>query len=820
MAKEADLEELFAKRAEIDRALAEQMREVSVMFTDIVGSTEFFEKKGDVQGMALVKQHNDLLFPIVYRHRGKIVKTIGDAIMAVFDDPFAAIPCAADMQRAVANESWPDGMPLKIKIGVHAGRALVQRTGDKVSDVFGDTVNTAARIASRAAPEEILLSETFWNALPADRRNGLRAFRKGALELKGKSEALPTVAVIWREDGDVFEVTPVPSAVEGDAAPELFVLEVDRGPTGVRVSAMDGAADKGTVKAYEVAPLTPPQVDSLAKKFATWMHGGGAGSSYRDRVREQGAELFKAFISDRAKGRLAQTRLQYLRLHLDDSVVHVPWELLHDGREFLALRFAIGRVVAAKAAGSSDARIPAVSNEALALVVSNASGDLPGAAREGQAVADLLREGFAGEVKHIEGPVTKAAFLAALKGCRILHFAGHAQRGDANKTRGGFRLADGVATPEEVAAAVGVRAPSLVFANSCHSSTADGWSESYGLASAFLMRGTQHYIGPTWEVPDEDALAFALRFYEGALAGVAFGEAVRSARAFLFENHQQPLSFAGYVLYGEPRTAFPPHVARLSQAAVRARPAGPPPNPVRGGARVPLTVPSTDEFAKVEKKKAEGLKKKKAAKLARNVGIAIALGAGVAEMTGFNLSSFVGGAKTASIAGGGANANGTQVAMIATPPPVDAAIVHSGPVRVSILPFKQVGTDAELGFLTEGLSEALVTDFGMHPDIKLIERVQVELDIKELEFSQSKFVDPATRAAIGKIGGAEVVVIGSFQRAGKTVRATARFVNVETGEVLHAVKVEKPDTKLFDLQDALSAEVKSAAAVLKGRLRT
>src|SRR5207237_186824 len=126
-------------------------------------------------------------------------------------------------------------------------------------------------------------------------------------------------------------------------------------------------------------------------------------------------------------------------------------------------------------------------------------------------------------------------------GCRLLHFAGHARAG-------GFQLADGLASPEDVAAAMGARAPRFVFANGCSASTADGWADTargaMGLASAFLLRGAEHYLAPLWDVPDADALTFALRFYEHALAGVPFGDAVRDARRALAGGPAAPLSFA------------------------------------------------------------------------------------------------------------------------------------------------------------------------------------------------------------------------------------------------------------------------------------
>ena len=166
---------------------------------------------------------------------------------------------------------------------------------------------------------------------------------------------------------------------------------------------------------------------------------------------------------------------------------------------------------------------------------------------------------------------------------------------------------------------------------------------------------------------------------------------------------------------------------------------------------------------------------------------------------------------------GDASPGGTKVAMIPTPPlPV---VDHTGPIRLSVLPFKNLGKDKDLAAVSDGLEEAIVTDFGSNPDVKLIERSQIDVNMNEVDFGESKYVDKTTRAQLGKINGAEVVVIGGYQQAGKTIRATARFVNSETGEVIEAVKVEKPASQVFDLQDALAAQVKAAVPRVKSRLR-
>src|SRR5215831_13777107 len=68
--------------------------EMTILFSDIKGSTAYAEKKGDIEYMSMISRHNGLLFPIIQSQGGRVVKTIGDAILAQFDDPVAGVKAA------------------------------------------------------------------------------------------------------------------------------------------------------------------------------------------------------------------------------------------------------------------------------------------------------------------------------------------------------------------------------------------------------------------------------------------------------------------------------------------------------------------------------------------------------------------------------------------------------------------------------------------------------------------------------------------------------------------------------------------------------
>src|SRR5690242_12450225 len=98
------LQALLESRAEADEALEKRRSPMTILFSDIKGSTRYAEKRGDVEFMAMINRHNRMLFPVIESEGGQVVKTIGDSILAKFDDPGAAVKSAVGMQRALAKD--------------------------------------------------------------------------------------------------------------------------------------------------------------------------------------------------------------------------------------------------------------------------------------------------------------------------------------------------------------------------------------------------------------------------------------------------------------------------------------------------------------------------------------------------------------------------------------------------------------------------------------------------------------------------------------------------------------------------------------------
>jgi len=188
---EEKIDEILKKQTEAPVIEKKHRTPVTILFGDIKGSTAYFEQKGDIEGLAMVQRHNDLLFPCVEGGGGRIGKTIGDAIMALFENPVGAIQAAAEMQRVLTKDcsGRSEIDQIHIRIGVHTGLGLLQD-----NDVFGDVVNAAARVQGQAEPGQILITDSL---LPAAETAGLQVGKLGPAKMKGKDEQIDIFAVGW-----------------------------------------------------------------------------------------------------------------------------------------------------------------------------------------------------------------------------------------------------------------------------------------------------------------------------------------------------------------------------------------------------------------------------------------------------------------------------------------------------------------------------------------------------------------------------------------------------------------------------------------------
>lgn len=187
-----------------------------MLFSDIVGSTSFFEQHGDEAGMAMVERHNQLLFPEVEAHNGRVVKTIGDAIMASYPTAHDAVRSAVAMQIALKKyntQAQPEDR-ISVRIGINFGEVIL-----KQHDIFGDVVNAAARIESLAASGMILVSDSVARA-----EKQIACLPYDAVLVKGKSDPIEVFEIDWDPDAPAGGRGPRPLVQAGDIVGKRFEI--------------------------------------------------------------------------------------------------------------------------------------------------------------------------------------------------------------------------------------------------------------------------------------------------------------------------------------------------------------------------------------------------------------------------------------------------------------------------------------------------------------------------------------------------------------------------------------------------------------------
>lgn len=195
--------------------MAGQNVEVSILFADVCGSTRLYETIGDQRAQAVIGECILFMLDIVERHRGTLIKTIGDEIMVRFDDPNDGVRAACEIQEENEAGKQYAGQRISLRAGIHHGPAILDE-----GDVFGDAVNVAARMAGIAKATQIITTGDTVAALDPDLQDLAREFDRTTV--KGKTEVLSICEMLWEQD-DVTTMN-VPSSKTQVPADSVLVL--------------------------------------------------------------------------------------------------------------------------------------------------------------------------------------------------------------------------------------------------------------------------------------------------------------------------------------------------------------------------------------------------------------------------------------------------------------------------------------------------------------------------------------------------------------------------------------------------------------------
>jgi DNA-binding NarL/FixJ family response regulator/class 3 adenylate cyclase len=187
---------------------------VTIMFTDVVGSTTLYDRYGDDEADARRGRHFSVLREVVAAHEGREVKSTGDGLMVTFSSAVAAVRCAVELQRATTGA--PDG--LDVRIGIDAGEPLSEG-----GDLYGTPVIVASRPCDAAGPGEVLATQVVRQIAGPRVAELMRP--AGSFRVKGISESVATALVRWREDDG--EDAP-PAREDGPGRPITVVIADDQ----------------------------------------------------------------------------------------------------------------------------------------------------------------------------------------------------------------------------------------------------------------------------------------------------------------------------------------------------------------------------------------------------------------------------------------------------------------------------------------------------------------------------------------------------------------------------------------------------------------
>lgn len=561
---ETSLEQCLRKKLEIEQAIQKRFqRSIAVMFSDIAASTSFFEALGDIRGRAMIQQQTDLLKPVIERHGGRIIKDLGDGLLICFDNPLAAVRAAIEAQDTIetANFYTQSQERLRVKMGLHQGLGIVEQ-----NDIYGDVVNTASRLSSIAKESEILASQSLIDAIGSQKDIPIEY--AGVRKFKGKTIPIRTYRIVWNQKR-ISAKTASPEGASHTTDNRSGVLRLKIRLKGGQIMLQAESINESR-EPFRIDKYYPYYEDAirdivqdLDEHLTRVDEHGRSSRENLVHLRQLGEKLYGTLIPLEIKQFMTETQSGSLILEIDQSLIYIPWELLHDGEDFLCLKYAMGKVLPGTA--KKPSRCQSFHQQPIQmLVVADPRGSLPAAKNEAAAIQDAtkpVREagGLIVDIRSAEA--TCEFFKSSFAQYDIFHYAGHSKFDPENPSTSALLLAD---SDFEVASLLQLTnersAPLLAFANACQTSPRkNGLSEEelYGFASGFLYSGVSHYIGSTLDLYDRSSAYFAEDFYKYILRGCSVGEALQGARLESISRYgEELLTWSSYSLFGDPEVRY------------------------------------------------------------------------------------------------------------------------------------------------------------------------------------------------------------------------------------------------------------------------
>ncbi|MCA9429632.1 MAG: CHAT domain-containing protein, partial [Candidatus Omnitrophica bacterium] len=506
------LDDLLNNLRDIEQRIEESRIRGCVMFTDLSGYTAYLDRYGDVAGRRRVQSARECVSAAADRHNGRIIKGLGDGWMLLFESAQEAVLASVEMQRCVQFSQREEINPIKLKIGLDYGGIL-----EDEDDIYGDVVNVSSRLTDLCKGDDIVISRSVFDHI--DPYYQQRCSPKSEFAIRGKSNKASIYELDWRANA-------IPRS-RGQRT-EKLEIEILWNGNESRVSLRTKEDGSETLMSYETHELELETIESHSEEIQKLIRKanlqGSIGESLAN-LERRGKALFDLLFTAKVRQDIQKSASSYILLKLDDSCVHLPWELLHDGVDFLCCRFAVGRTVRTSQPIHELKRVPPTEKIHL-LLISDPSGNLPAAAKEGEGLYDLCRHDTRVELELLRSRVTPEAVKGRLGEFDVVHYCGHADHFGDRPDESGWLMSGGNLTAKNVMELFkgATAAPLMVFNNACYGGSTEAWNkvtehESFGFANAFLRAGCTHYIGAVSEILDPTGEDFSKYFYRHVVAG-------------------------------------------------------------------------------------------------------------------------------------------------------------------------------------------------------------------------------------------------------------------------------------------------------------
>jgi adenylate cyclase len=198
------------------RVMAKDL-EVAIVFADVVGSTQMYDKFGDTKASETVASCLDIMKDATYQFNGTVIKTIGDEVMSTFETVDEAMGASVMMQTRISAEGKKEGgIPVSIRIGCHYGPVVQEQ-----NDIFGAAVHTANRMTSQAKSKQIVISGFTVENMSPELRNQSRQI--DVATVRGRIDEVALFELVWQPEEATSMLPTIEWENKGRKASKLLI---------------------------------------------------------------------------------------------------------------------------------------------------------------------------------------------------------------------------------------------------------------------------------------------------------------------------------------------------------------------------------------------------------------------------------------------------------------------------------------------------------------------------------------------------------------------------------------------------------------------